>query len=155
MIISALSPVAKSLGPRGRELFLLIAVATTQTCCLSDPFDPWLGPPNPRPAASRYLFDRKDIPETEKRALLDYQPCSQPILTRLAEAPIREVRFLVGINSGADPTVLQRLAADRDSMVRQAVALNRNTPETLLLKLSKDPNQNVRFAVTRNPNWPH
>ena len=129
---------------------LLIAVATTQICCLNDPFDPWLGPRNPRLAASRYLSDRNDVPATEKQALLDYQPCSQRTLTLLAGAPVREVRFLVGINSAAGPAILQKLAADRESAVRQAVALNRNTPQTLLLKLGRDPNQNVRFEVSRH-----
>jgi hypothetical protein len=68
-------------------------------------------------------------------------------LTRLQDAPVRELRFLVGVNSGADLSILQPLAADKDSAVRQGVALNRNTPNDLVLKLSKDPNANVRWTA--------
>jgi hypothetical protein len=100
-----------------------------------------------RTAAYRYLLDKNDIPETEKRALLDYRPCSQRTLVRLANAPSREVRFRAGINSATEAPILERLASDRDSAVRQAVALNRNTPKTLLLQLSKDPNKNVRYSA--------
>jgi hypothetical protein len=141
------SPQTKSRCPALAGLFLLITVAATQTCCFNDPFDPWLGPRNARPAASRYLLTRNDIPESEKLALLGYQPCALRTLTRFQDAPVRELRFLVGVNSGADLSILQPLAADKDSAVRQGVALNRNTPNDLVLKLSKDPNANVRWTA--------
>jgi hypothetical protein len=134
-------------------LGILIVVAT-QTACQSDPFDPWLGPRNPRPAASRYLVDRHDVPEAQKTALLNYQPCSERTLAQLADAPVREVRFLVGINLAANHTILQKLAADKDPAVRQSVAANRNTPQDLLVPLGSDPNKIVRFQATHNPNWP-
>lgn len=132
---------------------ILITVTIAQMGCQSDPFDPWLGPRNPRPAALRYLLERHDIREAEKTALLNYQPCSERTLTQLADAPAREVRFLVAVNSAANQAILEKLAADKDPAVRQGVAANRKTPRALLVTLARDPNKFVRFQATHNPSW--
>ena len=126
-----------------------------QIGCFNDPFDPWLGPRLPYQGASSYLSGRYDIFEAEKRALLGYQPCSPETLKKLVDAPAREVRFLVALNSGADAGILKTLSVDHEAAVRQAVALNRNTPQAVLLQLSRDRNNNVRWAVTHRPDWPH
>jgi hypothetical protein len=135
-----------------QRVIILILLVTGQIGCLNDPFDPWLGPRNPRPGALRYLSGRNDILESDKKALLDYQPCSRKPLKQLFDAPAREVRFLVAINTGADPDILKTLSADPEPAVRQGVAMNRNAPQALLLKLSKDKSENVRYAVAHNPN---
>ena len=131
----------------------LIALVVGQTSCYNDPFDPWIGIRNPRPGALVYLSGRSDISESEKRALLDYQPCSEKTLVRLMEAPAREVRFLVAVNSSVNSGILDELSKDNDAAVRQAVASNRKTPLAALRALSEDRNENVRIHATRNSQW--
>ena len=131
----------------------LIALVVGQASCYNDPFDPWIGIRNPRPGALVYLSGRSDISESEKRALLGYQPCSERTLVRLMGAPAREVRFLVAVNLSVNSAILDELSKDKDAGVRQAVASNRKTPLAAVRTLSKDRNENVRIHATRNPQW--
>jgi hypothetical protein len=55
---------------------------------------------------------------------------------KLVNAPAGEIRFLVAVNPGTDPDILERLTVDHEPAVRQGVAMNRNTPHALLLQSS-------------------
>jgi hypothetical protein len=136
-----------SLAARG----LLTATLPLAAAC--DPFDPFLGGRNPRPAAERFLAARPDIPPAEKDALLDRQPASPEVLVQLAGAPAREVRALVAANPSADSALLRTLAGDPDPAVRQYVATNPRAPRAILLALRRDEDQSVRWTVPGNPAW--
>lgn len=123
------------------------------TDTIPDPFDPALGPRNPRPGAEQYLASRNDISAAEKQALLYYKPCSLAILEMLADAPSREVRALVAINPSVNEAVLTKLLNDADPSVRQYVAGNPRAPHSILLKLQADPDGNVQWSLQHNPNW--
>lgn len=118
-----------------------------------DPFDPSIGPRNPRPGAEAYLIGRNDISESQKKALLDLQPCTPETLQVLSEAPSREVRSLVAGNPSVDESILEKLITDKESVVRQYVASNPKAPLSILVKLKDDPDENVRWQLKRNPNW--
>ena len=129
---------------RIRIIILLGALAA----CSADPYDPALGPRNPRPAAELYLSSRTDIADPDKKALLDFQPCSLNVLKALSEAPEREIRSLVAANPSADESILTQLSSDQEPAVRQYVASNPVTPARILARLAADPNENVRWQVT-------
>lgn len=129
-------------------IFLLFLVG-----CTNDPFDPVIGPRNPRAGAERYLQARTDIQQEQKKAFLDSQQCPVEVLRALSTAPSREVRALVAANPSTDPPLFEKLIHDPEPAVRQYVALNPNAPHAILIELKKDPNQNVRWGLPGNPNW--
>lgn len=110
-------------------------------------------PPNHRPAATRYLNRRGDIPEQEKQKLLNYEPCSLAVLKTLETSKSEEVRCYVALNPNADDAILGKLSNDESAAVRQCVALNHNTPHRILKNLISDPDYSTRSALTTNPNW--
>lgn len=124
-------------------LIFLILIAG----CSSDAYDPALGPRNPRPGAERFLSGRSDIPESQKQCLLNFKPCSQDMLEKLADAPSREIRSLVAANPSANASILEKLMTDKEPGVRQYVASNPKTPRSILIKLNADPDENVRWQV--------
>lgn len=130
---------------------LICMLVLVQGC--NDPYDPIIGPRNPRQGAEHYLEKRNDIDEFEKHRLLNYQPCSPVTLRLLSTAKSREVRSLVAGNYGTPLDVLQLLANDSEPGVRQAVATNPNISRELLIKLKGDPDYNVRWIVPVNKNW--
>jgi hypothetical protein len=110
-------------------------------------------PPNHRPAATRYLNRRRDIPEQEKQNLLNHDPCSLAVLETLASSNSEDVRCYVALNRNADDAILGKLSRDPSAAVRQCVALNHNTPRRILKSLISDPDSSARSALTTNPNW--
>lgn len=131
------------------SLFIFLIVG----CTFNDPYDPLMGPRNPRPGAEKYLSSRNDISDADKKCLLNFQPCSRESLKLLVDAPSREVRSLVAANLWADEAILEKLIRDKDSGVRQYVASNPKTPKSILLKLQNDTDKNVKWSLEQNPNW--
>jgi hypothetical protein len=121
--------------------------------CNADPYDPVIGPRNPKPGAMKYLATRTDLKETDKQAILNLQPCQPTLLAALADAPSREVRSLIAENPSMDPETLGKLLKDREPGVRAYLGLNPNTPRWALLQLRNDPDPNVKWGIARNPNW--
>lgn len=121
--------------------------------CTPDPFDPPIGPRNPRPGAERYLRTRNDISQDQKNALLNYKPCPLDVLNALSNAPSPEVRALVAANPSVDLALFEILINDKEPAVRQYVASNPKTPHSILVKLKNDPDKNVQWNLPRNPNW--
>ncbi len=121
--------------------------------CSSDPYDPVLGPRSPRPGAERYFAGRNDLPQDQKTALLEYQPCSQEFLAQLVDAPSREVRSLVAANPSINENIIEKLMHDKEAGVRSYLAGNQKVPRSVLLRLRADPDFNVRWGLPGNPNW--
>jgi len=132
-----------------RLLLLIFCLAA----CTPDPFDPILGPRNPRPGAEQYLRTRSDIPENQKEALVTSKPCSLEVLRTLSDAPSREVRSLVAANPSTNLVLFEMLINDKEPTVRQYIASNPKTPHSILIKLKNDPDRNVQWDLPRNPNW--
>lgn len=136
------------------KIFLLgLAMIFLGGCTINDPYDPLMGPRNPRPGAEKYLLNRNDISEAQKTALLSFQACSRETLHVLVDAPSREVRSLIAGNPSADESILEKLVHDKESGVRQYIAGNQKAPVSILLKLQKDENENVKWSLEHNPSW--
>lgn len=123
------------------------------TGCVSDPFDPLIGPRNPKPAAATYLAAHGEISRTDIDRLLEQESCPVTVLRRLVDSPSREVRALVAGNPSADGAVLEKLSSDPDPAVRQYVAGNDHISRRILKKLAADPDPLVRSGLADNPNW--
>jgi hypothetical protein len=138
---------------------LLVSLVLVCLCLMllvywaSDPFDPPIGPRNPRPGAERYLRTRKELSPEQRQALLALQPVPSDLLRALSTAPSREIRAYVAASPSADSALLQGFLHDPEPAVRAYVASNPRTPHTLLLELKNDPDENVRWVLPRNPNW--
>lgn len=135
------------------SLALLVLLLAGCSKSAHDPYDPSIGPRNPRPGAERYLSGRSDISEAQKKALLDFQPCPTAILEKLADAPSREIRSLVAANPSVNESILEKLVTDPEPGVRQYIASNPNVPRSILLKLRDDPDANVKWSLQHNPEW--
>lgn len=134
------------------KAFLIPCVLLVASCS-DDSYDPLVGPRNPRPGATKYLASRTDLPEDQKIALLDFKPCSQEFLAKLAAAPSREVRSLVAANPSIDEDTIQNLIHDAEPGVRGYLVGNRKVQRSVLLQLREDPDKNVRWGLPGNPNW--
>jgi hypothetical protein len=131
----------------------LLFILSAHTAFADDPFDPLMGPRNPRPAATAYLKTRIDVPTSEQYNLLNNHPVTVSILQLLADAPQREIRALVAANANTPLAILDTLSKDKDSAVRQYVADNKTIPPDLLERLSHDKDKNVRWSAQHNPLW--
>ena len=134
-------------------VIVLFAVGYYLIPSASDPYDPLMGPRNPREAAAHYLRARSDIADVEKSALLDSKPCSVDVLSMLIDSPAREVRSLVAINPSVTESISRKLSSDPDTGVRQYVASNIHTSFAVLSLLRSDTNENVRWSLEHNPAW--
>lgn len=110
-------------------------------------------PPNHLPGATRHLNRRADIPELEKKRLLNQESCSMEVLRTLALSSSEDVRCHVALNSNADEAILTKLSNDESAAVRQCVGLNKKTSRRILKSLLSDPDPSTRRALTSNPNW--
>jgi hypothetical protein len=139
---------------RAVALVLFIAVCITMVLYWSsDPFDPPIGPRNPRSGAERYLRTREDVAPDQRTALMAYRPVPLDLLRTLASAPSREVRAYVAASPSADSSILRRLAHDPDPAVRGYVAANPRTSHSLLVELRQDADRIVQWGLPGNPNW--
>jgi uncharacterized protein (UPF0147 family) len=131
----------------------LLALLVFLFGCTNDPFDPPIGPRNPRPGAEQYLLTRNDVPQDQKKALLNFKPCSLDVLMALSDAPSREVRALVAANPSTSLSIFKKLINDTEPAVRQYIAGNPKTPHAILVQLKNDPDKTVQWGLPRNPNW--
>jgi hypothetical protein len=139
---------------RAVALFLLVSLGIMMVLYgISDPFDPPIGPRNPRPGAERYLRTRGEVSPEERTALMAFRPLPPDLLRRLASAPSREVRAYVAASPSADSSILRSLLHDSEPAVRGYLATNPRTPHALLVELGNDPDENVRWGLPGNPNW--
>jgi hypothetical protein len=132
---------------------VLIICVLFVAACSDDPYDPALGPRNPRPGAEKYFTGRRDLPEDQKAALLHYKPCSQEFLSQLADVPSREVRSFVAANPSINESIMEKLIHDKEPGVRGYLARNPHVPRSVLLRLREDSDKNVRWGLPGNPNW--
>jgi uncharacterized protein (DUF2336 family) len=121
--------------------------------CSDDPYDPLMGPRNPRPRAERFFDGRSDIPEDQKAALLDRRPCTPDFLAKMAMVQSREARSLVAANPSITPAIIEMLINDKEPGVRGYLAGNPSVPRPALLRLREDSSESVRWILPINPNW--
>ncbi len=132
---------------------LLILCVFLLVGCSGDPYDPLIGPRNPKQGALKYLASRSDLTQDEKEALLQGKSCSEEFLFQLAEAPSREVRSLVAANPSINDRTIEKLIHDKEPGVRSYLAGNPKLPHSALLRLREDPDKNVQWGLPGNPNW--